>query len=128
MKRLGPRRLPRKEACFRIKKSCFIKQPTFLTIRETTLTAISTFVWRAVWPDVGVKSGPILPKFGPKISHNSFCLKVTFLKIVRKSCQIFGNIVIIFLSRTLKIAQSGHTLDCAVILWIKRTKGAKVSW
>ena len=46
-----------------------------------------------------------------KVGHISFCLKVVFLNWPRKSPNIWDTFVAKFLAKTLKIPESGHTID-----------------
>ena len=60
-----------------------------------------------VWPEIDVKSSPNFPRVAQKVAT------VVFFQNSSKSHQTFG---VTFERKFLKIAQSGHTVQCAQVM------------
>ena len=65
---------------------------------------------RTVCPDAVIKSNSTFPNSWPKVTKAGFCLKVAFVKVIRKVAKYLVNLLKkICCQDLLKIAQSGHT-------------------
>ena len=72
----------------------------------------------AEWPDDGIKSSPIFPKFCLKMGHSCFKLKGNIFKVTQKVTWYLSYFWIKICHLDLsKIAQSGHTVYQAYLYY-----------
>ena len=62
-----------------------------------------------MWPDVGIKSGPILPNFVQNVATSVFTQKVTSFKKAQKVSYFMAAIERKFVAKTFKNISIGHT-------------------
>ena len=77
------------------------------------------FNWRAVWPDTGIESGPILPKSWPKVAKAVFLFKSDIFHNSPKVGKYLGYFCTIMCCQDRsKVVQTGHTVwgaqNCAI--------------
>ena len=68
--------------------------------------------FRTVWPDVGIKSGQIVPKMYEKVATAGFTWRVICIKINQNIIKYLGHFCKKFVAKNFnKIAQSGRTFS-----------------